>query len=339
MDFVDPDVLVEHNLARHDLRRVHVGLSKAEALLDELTRMIPDFRGSALPMRLQDAYWTKSLSLGDYQLLIDATASTWMPFVLSYFDHLPRVFSVFTVPGADLAIATIEGPGRNPRADDLEAAVYSLAPDRRDIREWLETPFADFVTVGGCRDVSAVIADDVVSLHAARFSVLLRTEALEEPAGAIWIHDRSGILTRFPVAPSDVTISGEWTVRIGGSARQTVLRMMEQHRPKEVAGYLHGIRDPYRKQLIVAHASVEPLLVQSETGVEIDTSRYVNPFAGTLEYLGSWHTHPGGGTGVSTLDEQTASSLASLRVLGQPLVFLIAGPEKLDVHLRGDPNG
>src|SRR5439155_26257948 len=63
MDFVDPDVLVEHNLARHDLRRVHVGLSKAEALLDELTRMIPDFRRSALPMRLQDAYWTKTLSL------------------------------------------------------------------------------------------------------------------------------------------------------------------------------------------------------------------------------------------------------------------------------------
>jgi hypothetical protein len=63
----------------------------------------------------------------------------------------------------------------------------------------------------------------------------------------------------------------------------------------------------------------------SRHGVEIDTTQYVNPSAGALEYLGSWHTHPEGGTGISDTDEQTASRLASLRALGYPLIFLIRG--------------
>lgn len=91
----------------------------------------------------------------------------------------------------------------------------------------------------------------------------------------------------------------------------------------------------HRKEILVCHASVEPLLIQSETEVEIDTSQYENPFAGTLEYLGSWHTHPEGGTGTSGKDERTASRLTSLRVLGHPLLFLIVGPGELAVHLRG----
>jgi hypothetical protein len=67
--------------------------------------------------------------------------------------------------------------------------------------------------------------------------------------------------------------------------------------------------------------------------------RYANPFANTLQYLGSWHTHPDGGTGISGLDEGTASQLVALRVLGEPLVFLIAGRENIAVHLRGGPDG
>lgn len=192
MDVVDPDVFVEHNLARHDLRRAHVGLPKSEALIDELVRMTRDFTGTPHFMTLQEAIWRKRISPSDYGLVIDATASPGMPFVLSYFEELPRVFSVFTVPGGELAVATIEGPKRNPRADDLEAAAYALAADREDVRKWLEIRFEEYVGVGGCRDISAVITDDVVSFHAARFSRILRTDAFGEPAGAIWIHGASG---------------------------------------------------------------------------------------------------------------------------------------------------
>ncbi len=305
MDVVDPDVFIEHNLGRHDLRRVHVGLSKAEALIDELSRMTNDFHGSAYVMTLQKAILGGRISPTDYGLAIDATAAPGMPFVLCYFDELPRMFSVFTVPRGALGIATIEGPDRNPRLDDLEAVVYSLAAEREDVRTWLRARFVDYVGVGGCGDISAVIADDVVSFHASRFSQILRTTALEEGEGAIWIHDVNGSLTRLPAGRSGIIEAENWWVRIGWRVRETVFRMLEQHKPKEVAGYLHGMRDSSRKEIIVAHASVEPLLVQSESKVEIDTSQYENPSVGTLEYLGSWHAHPKGGTVASGKDETT----------------------------------
>lgn len=335
MDVVDPDVLLEHNLARHDLRRVHVGLSKAEALMDELSRLVTDFQGMAYSTTIQEALRTGTIAPSDYGLVLDATASPGMPWVLSYFEDLPRVFSAFAVPGGALAIATIEGPERNPRADDLEAALYAQADSREDVHNWLKTPpYQDHMPIGGCRDVTAVIADDTASLHVARFSALLRTGALEIQEGAIWFHSEDGNFSYLPVGPTDVVEKGGWSVRIGASVRETVVRMLDENKRQEVAGYLHGLRDRYRKEILVSHASVEPLLIQSESGVEIDTSRYQNPAAGTLDYLGSWHTHPKGSTDTSERDERTASQLTSLSELTKPLLFLVAGPAGLAVHLR-----
>lgn len=334
LDVVDPDLLLEHNLARHDLRRVHVGLPKASALIDELSRMVLDYEGTAYVSTIEDGLRSGSITPSDYELIIDTSASPGMHFVLSYFDELPRVFSAFTIPGGALGIACVEGPDRNPRIDELEGFVYSLASTRDDISKWLKERFLDYVGIGGCRDITAVIADDVVSLHAARFSQLLRTSALQEKAGAVWIHDLEGSLTRIPVGPSQILEVDGWSVRVGAWARETIFRMLEEHAPNEVAGYLHGFRDTYRKQLIVVHASVEPLLVQSPTEVEIDTSQYSNPAEDTLEYLGTWHTHPQGGTGTSDKDESTVSRLVGLPVLRHPLMFLIAAPGQLAAHLR-----
>lgn len=335
LDVVDPDLLLEHNLARHDLRRVHVGLPKAEAVIDELSRMSRDFEGNAYVSSVEDGLRSAEIAPADYNVIIDSSASPGMHFVLSYFDDLPRIFSAFTIPGGSLGIACLEGPDRNPRIEELEGSVYSLASSRDDIAKWLKERFLDYVGVGGCRDITAVIADDSVSLHAARFSQLLRGSALQEDAGAIWIHDSDGSLTRLPVGPSQILEVDGWSVRVGAWARETIFRMLDEHAPDEVAGYLHGFRDTYRKQLIVIHASVEPLLVQSPTEVEIDTSQYSNPAENTLEYLGTWHTHPEGDTGTSTKDEGTVSRLVGLPVLRHPLMFLIAAPGELGAHLRG----
>jgi proteasome lid subunit RPN8/RPN11 len=335
MDVADPDIFLEHNLARHDLRRVHVGLSKSVALVDELSRMSRDFKGTGHFMSLEDGLRSGKVAPSDYGLTIDATAAPGMHFVLSYFDELPRVFSAFTIPGGAMGIACIEGPDRNPRIDEVEGALYSLAASREDVSKWLKERFLDYVGIGGCRDITAVVADDAVSKHAARFSELLRTAALQEEAGAIWIHDSEGSVSRLSLGPSEILETDGWTVRIGDWVRDTVVRMLEEHKPDEVAGFLHGFRDSYRKQLIVVHASVEPLLVQSPVGVEIDTSQYVNPSEDTLEYLGTWHTHPNGGTGTSDTDEETVSKLVGLPVLRHPLMFLIAAPGQMSAHLRG----
>lgn len=335
LDIVDPDILLEHNLVRHDLRRIHVGLSKAEGLADELQRMVTDFGGTGQTRMLQEALWDSHVVTSDYGLTLDMTALPRMSDVLAFFSELPRVFSAFVVLGGRVGIATIEGPERNPRADDLNAAIYAMAAENALIREWISSA-EELIRVGsgGCAEFSVVMADDDISIHAARFSRVLRNEALEEASGGIWIFDLEGDTTRMQVGETRVVESDGWRIRVLSSVSEVIAEALEAHKPKEVAGYLHGIRDGDRKQIIIAHATVEPLIFQSEVGVEIDTSQYENPSGGTLQYLGSWHTHPGGGTSPSPTDENTIHQLSDLEGLAHPLLFLIAEPGEFAIHMR-----
>lgn len=335
LDVVDPDVMLEHNVVRHALARHHIGLPKAVGLVDELRRMFSDFRGNAYFTTLQTALNDGLIDPSQYDLVVDATAAPGMPFVYSYFAELPRVFSLFSIPGGALGIGALEGADRNPRMDDLEGVVFALAADRQDVSQWLEHRYRSHVPVGGCGDLSAVISDDVLSLHAARFARLVRDVKAEE-AGAVWLHSDDGHLDRIEVPKTSVLHNDGWSIRVSGPARQMIFDMLERHKPTEVAGYLHGVRDIYRREILVSHASVEPLIVQSEAEVEIDTSVYENPARGALEYLGTWHTHPNGGIGTSSQDEATVSRLTDIPVLRRPLLFLIAAPDgQLGAHLRG----
>lgn len=335
VDVVDPDIFLEHNLARHDLRRVHVGLAKAEGLADELRRMVPGSDARGVRSTLQQALWDEHISPTDYELTLDMTASPRMGEVLSHFPALPRVFSGFIILGGRYGIATVEGPERNPRSDDLSASLYALAAKSETITHWLASSDERvMIGYGACADIASVVADDDISVHAARFSRLLRTDALSE-SGGIWMLDVDGTSTHVPIGKTTVLETDGWIIRLTATARETIERALERHKPKEVAGYLHGIRDRHRKQVIVSDASVEPLLTQTEVCVEIDTSKYENPFGQALEYLGSWHTHPAGGTTPSPTDEGTIGALADLESeLGRPLVFVIAAPREISVHVR-----
>lgn len=335
VDVVDPDVFLEHNLARHDLRRVHVGLSKAEGLADELRRMIPGSDARGVRSTLQEAIWNEHISPTDYDLTLDMTASPRMSDVVAHFTDLPRVFSAFIILGGRYGIALVEGVDRNPRADDLSASLYALATKNDTIKEWIFSSDAQvMIGYGACADIATVVADDDISIHAARLSRLLRTGALSE-SGGIWIFDVQGTSFHVPIGESTVFQTNGWTIRLASTARATIERALESHKPKEVAGYLHGIRDRHRQQVIISDASLEPLILQTEVGVEIDTSKYQNPFGGTLEYFGSWHTHPAGGTTPSTTDEETIGALTDLESeLGRPLVFLIATPAEIAIHVR-----
>lgn len=336
LDIVDHDVFVDHNLARHDLRRIHVGLNKAEGLSDELTRLLPSFMGRGHAMTLQQAIWQHRIDPGDYGLTIDMSALPRMPDVLAHFEDLPRVFSGFSIMGGRCAVATLEGPERNPRSDDLNAAVLAMAASNPIIDEWIRFDEAtERIGYGGCAQASTVVADDDISLHAARLAKILRESIHEEESGLIWILDGEGQANRFELGETEVHEEQGWSIRVTSTVRETVLQALEVNRPNEVAGYLHGLRDVVRKHLIVSHASVEPLIVQSSVGVEIDTSKYEDRFGGALEYLGSWHTHPQGGHQPSETDEGTAARMAGLRELSRPLVFVIAEPKALTAHVRG----
>lgn len=335
LDVVDPDIFLEHNLARHDLRRVHVGLSKAEGLADELRRMVPGSTSLGVRSTLQQALWGDRISPANYELTLDMTASPRMGDVLAHFLDLPRVFSGFMILRGRYGIAIMEGPERNPRSDDLSASLYALATDHEVIREWLcSSDERVMIGYGACADIASVVSDDDISVHAGRYSRLLRTDALSE-TGGIWICDVTGPSTHVPIGETTVLEAKGWIIRLTAPARSTIEEALEQHKPKEVAGYLHGVRDRYRKQVIVSHASLEPLIMQTRVGVEIDTSRYENPFGETLEYLGSWHTHPAGGAAPSPTDEGTIGALTDLEAeLGRPLVFVIAAPGELAMLVR-----
>ena len=80
-----------------------------------------------------------------------------------------------------LGILNIEGANRNPRLDDLQAMLYAEYAHEPAVAAWLVREAAHaqeanpLVTVGvGCNSETTVLADEIISTHAAYFAEVLK---------------------------------------------------------------------------------------------------------------------------------------------------------------------
>jgi hypothetical protein len=142
LKIVDNAKIAPHNLVRHALGGRAIGLSKAEALKDELIKLYPGqgdlpiegINGSALSrLRKPDFF-------AGYANLVDMTASNIVFNALRDAD-LPDALRVHRAEIAHrgrLGLLSIEGRGRNPRLDDLQTLIYDSAIEDDAVAAWLE---------------------------------------------------------------------------------------------------------------------------------------------------------------------------------------------------------
>lgn len=340
-DFIDPDLIYPHNLARHRAWEPHVGQSKvavAQSLHQALFPKTPAPR--AVPASGNDFGKPEVLELlQGAELIVDVTTSVGVPRDFSQRDDLGRSASAFISPSGNDSVLLIEDAKRVIRLDCLEPQYYRFI---------LNAPWADAHLKGhkgelyigaGCRDISGVIPGELVHLHGALLARQIRLRSAEPTAHIqVWrAHPDTG-----EVSTHAFGVTSPWIDNCLGfeivwdhGLRTKLRAMREQALPKESGGVLLGYGDNMTRRIYVVDAlSPPPDSYQSreefQRGVQGLAARISEAAARTaniVNYIGEWHSHPRGvEANLSGTDLFQLVELALLlRQDGAPALMLIVG--------------
>jgi hypothetical protein len=345
MTLVDRDTVSPHNLVRYGLSYESVGMYKAEALKQAVEGMF--YADDATDVEAVTASALSFLrgdnrdALGEHSWLVDATASSTVLDALSATD-LPHGLSCCRCEIADrgqLGFLTMEGAARNPRLDDLRAILIDRAVEDEDLFQWLRGnreqrergvgAVLEEINVGiSCSSETMRLADEDVSLHAAAFSRGFRHYATDERRGGGRVQigrlgpdaDPAASVERFDVPPMTVLRARndpDWQIRLAGGLKRELAALLEETAPAETGGILIGMVNPKTKTVYVTRALPAPPDSVGEPGkfvrgtekVPEELARVADRTGGVLYYVGDWHSHPGGGPGLSSTDKVTAADL------------------------------
>jgi len=260
---IDRDWLFPHNHARHALIE-GVGESKAMSMVDQAAKIFPD----RAPKSIAADLLVPGSKLAELEaafqasrVVIDCSASVAVGRQLARRFSGGRRMSAFLNPsGTDLVILA-EPEDRSVRLDQLEMMYYRAVLENQELHSHLVRSDQPVRYSNACRDLSAVVAQDHIALHAAIASRAIR-RFLGNPAGAIaiWRANPEGTVDRVDVpivAAIEVSLGG-WRIIFDA----TVKRAMRTHRsrrlPNETGGVLLGAFDLDRKLVFVSDVLGSP---------------------------------------------------------------------------------
>lgn len=263
-----------------------------------------------------------------------------------------------------LGFLSVEGAERNPRVDDLRALLFDKAVEDDGLSRWLRSnreqrerdlgPVLEEIDVGlSCSSETMRLADEDVSLHAAAFAKGFRKSVIEGKSenGSIQIgrlEDSEGLKTvveRFAVPPFSAFNACDdpgWQVRLKAGLEQEIDEQLRKARPKETGGFLVGMVDFKAKVVHVTRLLPAPpdsagspnKFVRGVERAPDELNEIRERTGGILNYVGEWHSHSRGGSGLSPQDKSTIDELK--RDLGHvplPVVVLVATPAKLSPYV------
>ena len=336
---IDDRYMSEHNLARHALTAT-AGY-KAELLKTEMEHF--SIQATAYPKSLQEFLSKSSSRLFEKNnLIIDSTASINVRETLASLPNSmneSRIFQTGLYTDGKLGFITVEGSARNPRVDDLSAAIFDLAIENKALAGVLaesKDTFHRHSTGQGCGSYTTIIPDTRISLHAAAMAERARQiyEGDIPQVGAVslgfltdagmslqWQTLSLGKTTRVPLGNKD------WELRVLAPVLEAMEKDVASWPGVETGGVLIGRLCLTRKCAIITRViDAPPDSIRTSGRFELGTEGLVNRVAAIqkssgLTYLGTWHSHLHG-SAPSGIDEATLKRIKELR-LGIPAFNLI----------------
>jgi hypothetical protein len=349
----DPDELSPHNLVRHVLLGNSEGLGKASALKKEIAAIYPYEK---LPLLVAATNAGVNCLTNDliklYSWVLDFTASNafFQTMIQVQFEADTRICRAFITDFGNLGVLYFEGKHRNPRIDDLQIMLYAQFRKLTVVAAWLKREKENeattvTLTVGvGCNSETTVLSDDIVSLHSAYFSCVIKSESKRETAneGRIYLNEiikeplfsnATKVLAVPPMVVFSAINDPSWQIRIKPGIIEMMKREMGYAMPSETGGVFVGCCNYKTKtihivELIKAPPDSEGNSICFFRGIEglPETIADVNLLTGNqLGYIGEWHTHPFGPNCLSNVDINTVKKFKTeFERLSTPLpVFLM----------------
>ncbi len=335
--FLDNDKLSPHNLVRHALMPESEGANKAVALMNAAASMFRN--GEAEDATLGLPLSGKALLDGmlaafkkNLHWLFDFTASEsfFQTLILPQKDvgHV-RICRGNISDHGNMGVLLFEGIVRNPRIDDLQVLLFSNYKNSDLVSGWLkrEAEHANesvHLMVGvGCNSETIILADDIVSSHAAYFSMVIKRQAQKSSFtdGEIYLHqiDKGDLnittshLTIPPLVVTQAVNDSSWEIRIKAGVVEAMKSEMGLLMPHETGGIFIGTVNYKSKTIHVVDLIYAPPDSQANCacffrGIDglPEKVKDVNIDSGNqLGYIGEWHSHPFGPNSMSTVDANT----------------------------------
>ena len=340
--FIDPDVLKPHNLARHTGLESQVGWPK----VDVAWSLGASLLWSEYSQEPRIHAWATDFGnpqvcdvLESAELVVDATTTLEVPREWAGRDSLKRVASVFVTPSGLDAVLMIEDARREIRIDCLEPQYYRAVVNK----SWGESHLLEKsrgLRVGaGCRDLSAVISNELITLHGATLARHIRLAfESEQPSVKVWRCDaESGDVRAEVISPHRVLSEQLNGLRIvwDEGIRERVRQCRAEKLPNETGGVLLGYFDLSNTSVYLVDVLPAPADSQGDPsgftrgidGLSTAVQRVSERTGGIVSYVGEWHSHPPGSSAQpSTADMYQMASLAcALYRDGLPALMLIVG--------------
>ncbi|MBR0994522.1 ThiF family adenylyltransferase [Bradyrhizobium japonicum] len=347
--FIDPDYLLPHNLARHELTTTEIGMSKADSLARRLMQVRTDLRADAINadvLKLATRADEVAAALQGADLVIDAAAS--IPVARWLSDHATRARrgSAFFNPAGTAVVLLMESQDRTIDLRLLEASYYGDVLKVPALEDHLSQSVDAVPYAGACRAVTN-------SIPAARAQILagLASAGVMEAVGKpesdlrVWSLSKDGSVTVHHGEIGAVraqSILG-WTITLPSSLEARIQEMRTAGLPAETGGVLFGVVDLIAARIDIIEAwPAPPDSAASETEFKRGTKGLRQgveaAIAQTLDqarYVGEWHSHPRRArTHPSGKDLLQLGWLATtLSMDGCPGVMLIAGDTGIRICL------
>ncbi len=351
--FVDNETLSPHNAARHALMPQRVPISypqKAELMcLTFLNLGYQDVTAYVLDARVlfEDPIAFEKVVGDGPALIVESTASFKVDAAIAYGGNLTekpqaRLVQTSMYAKGRAAVLYLEGIGRSCTTQDLKAWLFEQCRHDPDLRAAIGGDSTDPVRIfvgDNCRSVTMPMSDSVVSRSAALVGNQLEkwlAEGIPE-AGTLCFGkaDRNGIgmdwnamqlgATTVVQAPDD----GGWTLRILAPVAELIERESKTAGRFETGGILIGHVPPQSRTIIIAGIVDAPAdsvctpqsFILGVEGRRGELIRAHEASLGHLHFVGTWHSHPMGGTH-SSVDKASLKLIADLNK-GMPIVSLV----------------
>ncbi len=348
---VDNELLSPHNMARHALLE-STGWNKAE-MTREALRSLGHDSARAVTFDAVPALTSigRSEAVDQFlplttKLLLDTTASFRVAAAMAQSVHLSgeglRVARAFLIGGGRAAVLMLESPNRAVRIDDLYAHMGALCRSNPTLRDAIggEGSAATEVLVGdSCHSLTLSMPDSVVSRGASLIACQMQEWLVDGfPAGGsllIGAASDDGIgMTWFSSEVPDTHVlraagDGGWSVRVAGNVASLLKSDAEHWLPLETGGALLGHVDALSRTIYIADIVAAPpdserapaRFILGTQGLGNALRQAHADSVGYLRYLGTWHSHPMGGSH-SEIDFETLRRLATFSP-GLPVVSLV----------------
>ena len=309
---VDGDVLLPHNLSRHQLDEGSLGWEKAQALARGAMAAIADDGAvhdwiAADVLRPRDQRDALDRAYRDASAIVDMSTSIAVARKLARDVVAPaRRVSIFLNPtGRDLMLLA-EPADRAIRLDAIEMQYYRAVIRLEALQGTLSEAASQERYGRSCRDVSSRLPHALLKMFAGMATQALpSTLAQSRPQLRVWRFHESSMAVdaiEVPLYPVIETQLGDWIAVVDEGLMAELRAARDKKLPNETGGVLLGTIDLARRVVYVVDFVASPpdseewptCYIRGATGLKEQVERIYKITGGQLHYVGEWHSHPKG---------------------------------------------